>query len=336
MNLYRIIDANINRVSEGIRVLEDISRFILEDTYTTNSLRELRHDVRKTFSSPNLIRNRNSSTDIGKSISFNNKLDNKETINDLISSNFKRIQEGLRSIEECLKVLGYYKESKIYESYRFKSYTLEKNINKIKIILNTDIYVITGEEFSLGRKNIEVVKELIDAGIKVIQYREKKKSKIEKYNECLEIRKLTREKGVTFIVNDDVDIAVSVNADGIHLGQDDMPIEEVRKIVGNMIIGISTHNREQVKDALEKKADYIGVGPIYHTKTKENLEECEGLKFLKWVSENVNIPYVAIGGIKESNINEVKENGGKCFAMISEIVGSENIYEKINSIRNKL
>ncbi|KPU26518.1 thiamine-phosphate pyrophosphorylase [Caloranaerobacter sp. TR13] len=213
---------------------------------------------------------------------------------------------------------------------------MEKKFGLKKDFLDTDIYGITAEEFSLGRTNIQVVEEMIKAGIKIIQYREKEKSKLEKYNECKAIRKLTKDSGVTFIVNDDVDIAIAVKADGIHLGQDDMPIEEVRKIAGNMIIGLSTHNIKQAKTAVKKGADYIGVGPIFNTTTKKNVEKSEGLKYLKWVSENIQIPCVAIGGIKESNIIEVKKYGGKCFAMISEIVGSPNIVKKIKSIRRLL
>jgi exopolysaccharide biosynthesis protein len=134
----------------------------------------------------------------------------------------------------------------------------------------------------------------------------------------------------------DVSIALAVKSDGIHVGQEDMPIEEVRKIAPNMIIGLSTHNKEQAKYAVEKGADYIGVGPIFNTTTKKNIEESEGLEYLKWVKENIKLPYVAIGGIKEENIDIVKEYGGYCFAMISELTGAENIVDKVKSIREKL
>ncbi|WP_427340156.1 thiamine phosphate synthase [Caloranaerobacter sp. DY30410] len=336
MNIYRMIDANINRVSEGLRVLEDISRFILEDYNMSKSLKEMRHLVRKSFLDSKLITFRDSCNDLGFNISQSSTIDNKEDLLSLVEANFKRVQEGLRSIEESLKILGHYDKSKVYERLRYESYDLEKKFGLKKDFLDTDIYGITAEEFSLGRTNIQVVEEMIKAGIKIIQYREKEKSKLEKYNECKAIRKLTKDSGVTFIVNDDVDIAIAVEADGIHLGQDDMPIEEVRKIAGNMIIGLSTHNIEQAKTAVKKGADYIGVGPIFNTTTKKNVEKSEGLKYLKWVSENIPIPYVAIGGIKESNIIEVKKYGGKCFAMISEIVGSPNIVKKVESIRKLL
>ena len=148
-----------------------------------------------------------------------------------------------------MKILEYYQESKIYEKLRFSVYSLEKKVF-IKALPRTDIYGITGERFSKGRTNIEVVKDMINAGIKIIQYREKDKSKREKYEDCVVIRQLTKKEDVNFIVNDDIDIAILTQADGIHIGQDDIPIEEVKRIAPNMIIGLSTHNKGQAMDEI--------------------------------------------------------------------------------------
>lgn len=334
--MFRIIDANINRVSEGLRVIEDIQRFIYNNESSSKRLRELRHQVRKSFYSKELLESRNSLQDIGLNISKNSKLDEKHNLEDLLLSNFKRVEEGLRSIEEALKVIGYYRESKIYERLRFLAYSLEKEILLKRNIPDTDIYAILGEEFSKGKSNVEVTKELILAGVKIIQYREKNKSNKEIYEECKSIRNLTKENGVTFIVNDHISIALSVGADGIHIGQDDIPIEEVKRMAPNMIIGLSTHNKDQAKMAVEKGAHYIGVGPIFNTTTKRDIEESEGLGYLKWIQENIKLPYVAIGGIKEENIDIVKVNGGYCFAMISELTGADDILGKVKLIRKKL
>lgn len=204
-------------------------------------------------------------------------------------------------------------------------------------MLNTDIYAITAEEYSLGRSNIEVVQQLINAGVKIIQYREKEKKKLYKYEECKEIRRMTREAGVTFIVNDDVDIAMAVDADGVHIGQDDLPIEEVRQLIDKeMFIGLSTHSPEQAKDAVRRGADYIGVGPIYATNTKKDVCDPVGLEYLEYVAKNINLPFVAIGGIKENNIAEVKQKGASCVSMITEIVGSEDIPKRVKALREKL
>lgn len=332
--IYRIIDANINRVSEGLRVVEDIQRFVFNNAEMASKVRTLRHETRKGFCCQELLQFRKATEDVGLRISQNNKLDQKETMKSLLLSNFKRAEEGLRSIEESLKIMGYYTQSKQYEIIRFKVYTLEKDILLKSRYPKTDIYAILGEEFSKGRSNIQVTKELIESGVKIIQYREKCKSKKEIYEECKVIRQLTQENEVTFIVNDHLSIATLVKADGVHIGQDDLPIEEVKRLAGHMIIGLSTHNKQQAKMAVEKGADYIGVGPIFETSTKQNIEASDGLDYLKWVQENIDLPYVAIGGIKESNVLEVKKNGGYCFAMISELIGSSNLAQKIHSIRN--
>lgn len=205
-------------------------------------------------------------------------------------------------------------------------------------LLEADIYGITAEEYSLGRTNIEVVAEMIAANIKVIQYREKDKSDREKYLECLKIREMTGEAGVTFIVDDDVDLALLVGADGVHLGQEDLPPEEVRKLVGDgMIIGLSTHSPAQARAAESCGAvDYIGVGPIFPTRTKKDVCDPVGLEYLDFVVRNIRLPFVAIGGIKEHNIAEVARRGARCIAMVTEIVGAPDIKAKVESLRRAM
>lgn len=199
---------------------------------------------------------------------------------------------------------------------------------------NTELYCITAEELSMGRSNIEIVKEMIAAGVKIIQYREKDKSMKVKYNECSIIRKMTKEAGVTFIVNDDIDLAMIVEADGVHIGQDDLPIEKVRELVGEeMIIGISTHCPEDAQQAVKDGADYIGVGPVFKTATKKDACDPVGLDYLEYVAKHIPIPFVAIGGIKLNNISEVVKKGAECIAIITEITTSSNIPERINEIR---
>ncbi len=211
-----------------------------------------------------------------------------------------------------------------------------------KPILAEGIYGITAERFSEGRSNLEVVEEMIRGGITTIQYREKKHQKDvgEMYVECQQIRSLTRKHGVTFIINDHVDLALLVDADGVHVGQEDLPVEAVRRLIGDdKIIGLSTHSPEQMARAVEIGADYIGVGPIFATQTKENVCDAVGLQYLDYVTENCTIPFVAIGGIKEHNISEIVSRGAKSICLVTEIVGSEDICStcvRLNSImKNK-
>jgi thiamine-phosphate pyrophosphorylase len=199
----------------------------------------------------------------------------------------------------------------------------------------TDIYGITSEEHSKGRDNIEVVKAMIDAGVKIIQYREKYKNMGDKFRQCEKIREMTREANVFFVVNDHVDLAVMTKADGIHLGQEDLPVEEARKLVGkNMVIGLSTHSPSQAEAASARGADYIGVGPIYETHTKKDVCDPVGLEYLDHVSGRFHMPFVALGGIKAHNVSEVSRHGAKCIAMVTEIVGADDIQKKIKEIRD--
>jgi thiamine-phosphate pyrophosphorylase len=188
------------------------------------------------------------------------------------------------------------------------------------------LYAITAENFSNGKDNISVVKEMLDAGIKILQYRDKYKTKLEKFKQCEVIRKLTLDYNVFFIVNDDIDIALSLQSEGIHLGQDDLPLAKARKIAGpDITIGISTHLPKQALLAAEYGADYIGIGPIYKTFTKDNAVNPVGLEYLDFCVKNIKIPKVAIGGIKFSNLLEICRYNIENVCMITEITASENI-----------
>ncbi len=197
------------------------------------------------------------------------------------------------------------------------------------------IYGILGEKFSLGRTNAETALHMVEAGIDVLQYREKSKDKSLKqiHEECCEIREITRAANIPFIINDYADIALMVGADGIHQGQDDLPVQAVRKIAPHMMIGCSTHSPSQAKKAVEGGADYIGVGPIFTTRTKEDVCDAVGISYLDHVVKTHDIPFVAIGGIKLNNLREVLCRGAKTVCLVTEIIGAENIEKRIREIR---
>jgi thiamine-phosphate pyrophosphorylase len=193
------------------------------------------------------------------------------------------------------------------------------------------LYAITAESFSKDRDNITVVKEMLDAGIKTLQYRDKYKTKLEKFKQCEIIRKLTLDYNVFFLVNDDIDIALAVESDGLHLGQDDMPISCARKIVGdNMVIGFSTHSPNQALTAQEQGADYIGVGPIFKTFTKNNVCAPVGFEYLKYCIKTIKVHKVVIGGIKLSNIWQICKFHPDSICMVTEITTSPNIKDTIS------
>lgn len=201
----------------------------------------------------------------------------------------------------------------------------------------TDLYALTDSRLSLGRSLKEVAERLLQGGIKILQYREKKASGARMLEECRLLRRLTRDYGACFIVNDHIDLAMLCEADGIHLGQDDIPVNEARKLTGaGMCIGLSTHSPEQARAAIEAGADYIGVGPIFPTQTKEDVVAPVGFSYLDWVAKNIDLPFVAIGGIKVHNIAEVKRHGAKCCAMVSELVGAPDIEDRVLAARREM
>ncbi|WP_199614787.1 thiamine phosphate synthase [Paenibacillus alkalitolerans] len=188
------------------------------------------------------------------------------------------------------------------------------------------LYAITGEQFHPGREMLTVMEEAIVGGADIIQLRDKKSGKRVILEKAKALRELTRKHGVTFIVNDHIDIALAADADGIHLGQDDLPIAEARKIVGQgKIIGISTHRIEEAREAEREGADYIGVGPVFPTKSKEDAVAPVTTSYVRQAAAEIRIPFVAIGGIKLHNVEEVLQAGATRICAISEIVGSKDV-----------
>ena len=197
----------------------------------------------------------------------------------------------------------------------------------------TDLYALTDSR--LRRPLEEVADKLLSSGIHILQYREKRLPAGKMLEECRMLREMTRKANACFIVNDHIDIAMLAGADGVHIGQDDLPVEEVRRLVGpDIIIGLSTHSPEQARAAAG--ADYIGVGPIFATQTKEDVVDPVGFEYLDWVVANIDLPFVAIGGIKEHNIGEVAAHGAKCCALVSELVGAPDIAEKVRKLRKAM
>ena len=199
------------------------------------------------------------------------------------------------------------------------------------------IYGITAEAMSNGRDNMTVVKAMLEAGIKFIQYREKERTGLARYEECLKLKKLTAEYGAAFIIDDFVDLAIAVDADGVHIGQDDLPVPAVRKLLGpDKIIGLSTHSPEQLEKANEiaDLIDYIGCGPVYATNTKKTAVPV-GLEYVKYATEHAKMPFVAIGGIKEHNIHEVYNAGATTIAVVSDITSADDIVDKISKLAKK-
>jgi thiamine-phosphate diphosphorylase len=188
------------------------------------------------------------------------------------------------------------------------------------------LYVVTGEEFSAGRPYIEVIKACIAGGAGIIQLREKSWDGARLIELGRELRKLTLEAGVLFIVNDRVDIAMAVEAEGVHIGQEDIPLPLMRKIAGpRMIIGVSAHNPAEAAAAEKEGAAYIGFGPVFPTETKKDTRPARGPEMLEKVRKATSLPIYAIGGIKVENTASVIRAGADGVAVISGVIGADDI-----------
>ncbi|MDD3318051.1 MAG: thiamine phosphate synthase, partial [Methanosarcina sp.] len=173
------------------------------------------------------------------------------------------------------------------------------------------------------------VQEAVESGCRIVQYREKNKSTKEMVFEASEIKRICSDRAI-FLVNDRIDVALAVDADGVHIGQDDMPIEKARKLLGeDKIIGLSVRNREEAIQAEKSGADYIGLGPIFDTATKKDAGEGIGPLKIKEVKAAIKLPIVAIGGINKENCESVVQNGADSLVAISAVVCSDDVKREI-------
>ncbi|HAV89776.1 thiamine phosphate synthase [uncultured Eubacterium sp.] len=203
------------------------------------------------------------------------------------------------------------------------------NVKKEDMLL----YGITDRSWLNGRTLSEVVKESLEGGVTILQIREKDIDEKNFLEEAKEIKKICEKFNVPLIINDNVEIAKMVDADGVHLGQDDMDIEEARKILGSeKIIGITAKTIEQAKEAQMKGADYLGSGAIYTSGTKQNAKRLT-VENLKAICASVEIPVVAIGGLTYDNIDVLKDSGISGIAVVSAIYASTDI--KTDTIKLK-
>ena len=202
--------------------------------------------------------------------------------------------------------------------------------------MQVDIYPVTCERLSSGRSNVEVLKAVVQGGARIIQLREKEYSIRELYNLAVKFRKITQKAGVLLIINDHVDIAMAAGADGVHLGQDDFPLQAARKIAPELIIGASTHSLQQAIQAQQDGADYINIGPIFPTSTKEGVERFLGPEAIAEISPAIKVPFTVMGGISEANIDQVLAQGARRVAMVTAITQAADIAEKTNFLKKTI
>jgi thiamine-phosphate pyrophosphorylase len=333
--LMRMVDENIDRLAEGLRVLEDIARMYLDDKSMTSQLKTLRHDLIRADLDFNLelLQSREAAKDVGENLEVAGEKKAQEL--PLIAlANARRAQEALRVLEDLAKLpemsekLG----SAKFKSARFRLYSIEKAlvarlVRHDKASLIKGLYVIVDIQF-LGNKNpLEVTRQLIEAGVKIIQLRAKDPDKKRFIKAAAEIQTLCRQNQALLIINDHLDIALAINADGLHIGQDDFPVATARQLLPiGALLGVSAATVEEAKMAEAAGADYLGLGAIFPTSTKDKIETV-GTQRIQQIREATHLPLVAIGGICKENIAEVLGAGADSACVISAVLGAPDIVD---------
>lgn len=203
--------------------------------------------------------------------------------------------------------------------------------------MDYSLYLVTDAELSRGRTQREIVTAAIRGGVTVVQYREKNTGTRRMIAEAQELCELCRLHSIPFIVNDRVDVALAVDADGVHVGQEDMPAVLARKLIGpGKILGVSVENLAQLEEALAAEADYVGASPIFATPTKPDAPAPIGLQGLRELARASSIPVVAIGGMNASNAAEILSAGAAGVAVVSAIVGAEDVERAAAELRQAI
>jgi len=209
-----------------------------------------------------------------------------------------------------------------------------KNKNqRIEAFNQIDLYPVTDQGLSLGRTDLEVLEGLIAGGARIVQLREKHISKKDLYHLAQAFRQRTSQAGMLLIINDHLDIALACGADGVHLGQDDLPPAAAKELAPELIIGVSTHNLEEALEAQEQGADYVNIGPIFATQTKELSMKPLGPEAIKEIAPHLKIPFTVMGGINRSNIQEVLQAGARRIAVVTAVTKAGDIGQAVRELR---
>ena len=343
--LLRVLDANLDRAREGLRVVEEWCRLGLEDADRAESCKQMRHELAAWHRS-HVRAARDADSDPGTELSHARE-ERRQNLQEVLQANFCRVQEALRVLEEYGKLydatsygsdldsanfdgkasngtdLGDTSLSDTCKRMRYRVYALETQLlarERFDRLHRASLYLIT----SPGDRLFETVKASLEAGLLLVQYRDKNASDGEKYDRARHLCELCHRYGALFLVNDSVDIALAVGADGVHLGQQDLPVPVARKLLGfQKIVGCSTTDPAEMKRALEGGADYLGVGPVYETPTKPG-KAAAGFDYVRYAAQHAGVPWFAIGGIDAENVGEVVAAGADRVAIVRAIAQAES------------
>jgi thiamine-phosphate pyrophosphorylase len=332
----RIIDANFNRSREALRAMEDFARFSLNDPVISELAKKLRHDLSQEVSIlglSELLAARNIVEDVGTEISTDSESSRPDGLA-VIHAAAKRLTEALRVIEEYGKLEKNDFSGKI-ESLRYRAYDLEKRIiaraNVADRFGQVKLYVLLTQK--LCRLDLlETAKMVLEGGANCLQLREKELDDSQLLDLAHSLCRLCHEYSALFLMNDRADLACLSNADGIHLGQTDLPIAQTRQLLRpSSVIGKSSHNLQEAQNALEEGADYLAVGSIFSSTTKPEVAQ-SGLELVQEVRHICQRPIIAIGGINASNAPAVIQAGASGVAICQAIIGRDDPEKVVRQI----
>jgi thiamine-phosphate pyrophosphorylase len=314
--ILRILDANLNRAREGLRVIEEWCRFGLERRDLTDICKNLRQQLGQLHSAE-IRAARDTPGDPGTDLTHPQETQ-RDDRRQVLLANFARVQESLRVLEEYGKV-DQTALALAVKQIRYQVYTLESAMNpkpKLADLLNARLYLVTSPESNL----LHVVEAALNGGLRLVQYRDKTADNATRYDTATKLKFLCHQYGAVFIINDHIDLALAVDADGVHLGQQDYPIEVARRLLGpEKIIGRSTTNPTELQRAITEKADYIGVGPVYETPTKAG-KAAAGHEYVAYAKAHAPMPWYAIGGVDATNLGDVIAAGATRASVVRAIM----------------
>ncbi|MFM7070658.1 MAG: thiamine phosphate synthase [Planctomycetota bacterium] len=309
----RVLDANANRAAEGLRVVEEFARFALNDAFLAERLKQSRHRLATAVAVlPQLARlaARDTPGDVGTRISTQAE-NQRPTIDAIVAANLERVEQALRCIEEYAKgfapTLAVESEALRYDVYTLAE-PLQRGLSARSRLRAARLYVLID-----GAEHVDQMAEraaaILQAGVDVVQLRDKRLSDRELLDRARVLRRLTAKSRTLFIVNDRPDIAAISEADGVHVGQDELTVKDARRVLSPaQWVGVSTHDLRQAQAAISDGADYIGCGPTFPSGTK-SFDRFPGLEFLRQVAAEIGLPAFAIGGIDTANISDVMATG---------------------------
>jgi thiamine-phosphate pyrophosphorylase len=341
-SVHRIIDANFNRGREAIRVVEDYCRFALDSAALTERAKQFRHELSTAIDkldAGRLIASRDTPGDVGVGQKVEKQLQRTD-LHDSFTAGCKRLTEALRTLAEVTQAINPAVAQTI-EKLRYDAYTLEKDIvvfsepqNKFKQVR---LYVIISS--SLPAEVISLTHKCVAGGADCIQLRAKEAEDDKLFAMAIEFVQICKAGGVLSIINDRADIAVAADADGVHLGQSDLPVEQVRKLqLAPLIIGKSTHSPKELEATCKEAPTYVSLGPVFPTPTKPSVAAV-GLDYVKQGLEKLDrlgIGHVAIGGITPDNVEDVLEAGAGTIAVCSAVTEDKDPTAACRELKEKI